>query len=127
MEAHDVKTYHRGEGFAITSVPGFDGPVVVLEAELVTKLGRIWHAANVRMATTFPGQGVDAIRDLCSVLAPIFKHYGAAMVESGAERPLPGRVQAIQRELDELAKLLEDFDPDNWPGGKGNRPGGGKL
>jgi hypothetical protein len=119
-----VKTYHRGEGFAIASVPGFDEPVVVLDSRLVTKLGRIWHAANVRMATTFPGQGVDAVRDLCAVLAPIFKHYGGAMVQSQAEGPMPRQLQEIQGELDKLAKLLEEFDPDNWPGGKGSNPGG---
>jgi len=117
MDAQEQKTYHRGEGFGIASVPGFDGPVVVLEAALVTELGRIWHAANVRMATTSQGQGFDAIRNLCAVLAPIFRHYGAAMIQYGAEKPLPPEVRTIERELEELRKLLEQFDPDNWPGG----------
>jgi hypothetical protein len=123
MNAEDQRTYHRGEGFGIASVPGFDGPVVVLEAGLVTELGRIWHAANARVAAQFQGQGFDAMRNLCTVLAPIFKHYGEAMIKYGTERPLPPEIRAVERELEELRKLLEDFDPDNWPGGKG---GGGK-
>jgi hypothetical protein len=123
MDIEGSKTYHRGDGFAIASLPGFKSPVILLEPELATRLGRIWYAANVRMATTFPGQGVDAVRDLCAVLAPIFTHFGSAMVESGVENPLPRDVQraahAIQQELDRIAKLIEDFDPDNWPGGGG--------
>jgi len=121
MESNDVKVYHRGEGFGIASVPGFEGPVVVMDADLVTQLGRIWHAANTRAATAFQGQGLDAVRDLCSVLSPVFKHYGEAMVRYGAERPLPPDLQVIEQELEQLRKLLEDFDPDNWPGGKGPR------
>jgi hypothetical protein len=124
MDIPGSKTYHRGEGFVIASLPGFKGPLILLEPELATRLGRIWYSANVRMATTFPGQGVDAVRDLCAVLAPIFTHFGSAMVESGAEDPLPRDVHAMQRELDRIAKLLEEFDPDNWPGGKGGQSGG---
>ena len=119
MNATELNTYHRGEGLGIAAVPGFEGPVVVMDADLVANLGRIWHAANVRVATTFQGQGFEAMRDLCGVLAPIFKHYGEAMIQYGTERPLPPELRAIERELDDLRKLLEDFDPDNWPGGKG--------
>ena len=118
MDNREQKTYHRTEGFGIASVPGFDGPVVVLEAALVTELGRIWHAANVQTANAFPGQGFDAVRNLCALLAPIFKHYGTAMVEYGVDGPLPTELRAIERELAEAQKLLEQFDPDNWPGGK---------
>ena len=121
MDPQLPKTYHRGDGFGIASVPGFDGPVVVMEPTLVTELGRIWHAANVRVATTSQGQGFDAVRDLCSVLAPIFKHYGEAMVQYAAERPVPAEAREVERAIAELRKLLDDFDPDNWPGGKGGR------
>jgi hypothetical protein len=119
MDQKEQRTYHRGEGFGIASVPGFKSPVVILEAALVAELGRIWHAANVQTATTFQGQGYDAVRNLCAVLAPIFKHYGAAMVEHEVDGPLPIELRAIERELAEAQKLLEQFDPDNWPGGKG--------
>jgi hypothetical protein len=122
MAATDTKIYHRGEGFGIAAVPGFEGPVVVMDADLVTQLGRIWHAANARVATTFQGQGFDAVRDLCAVLAPVFTHYGEAMVQYGSERPLPPEVRAIEQELEDLRRQLEEFDPDNWPGGRG--PGG---
>jgi hypothetical protein len=119
VEAPEYKIYHRGDGFGIASVPGFKSPVVVLESDLVTRLGRIWHAANARLATVSPGQGFDSARDLCGLLAPIFKHFGTSVVEHSAEGPLPRETQAILRQLDEIAKRLEEFDPDNWPGGKG--------
>ena len=119
MDTTDSKIYHRGDGFGIASVPGFKSPAVVLETDLVTHLGRIWHAANARLATASPGQGLDAARHLCELLGPIFKHFGASVVEHSAEGPVPRETQAILRELDEIAKRLEEFDPDNWPGGKG--------
>jgi len=119
VATQESKTYHRGDGFGIASLPGFKSPVVVLEADLLTHLGRVWHAANARLATALPGQGLDAARDLCQLLAPIFKHFGAATVEHSAEGPVPNSTQAILRELDEIAKRLEEFDPDNWPGGRG--------
>lgn len=117
MEKPTQRTHYRGDGFAIVSVEGFDGPVVALDAGLVKELGEIWHAAHARLAATFPGQGFDAMRDLCAMLRPIFKHYGAAMIEHAADKPLPPELSQIQRDIDELQKLLEDFDPDNWPGG----------
>ena len=45
------------------------------------------------------------------------------MIQYGSERPLPPELRAIEHELDDLRKLLEDFDPDNWPGGKGKAYG----
>jgi hypothetical protein len=119
VEPSNPKIYHRGDCFGIAAVPGFKNPVVVLESDLVTHLGRIWHAANARLATVSPGQGFDAARDLCGLLAPIFRHFGASAVEHRADGPLPRETKAILLELDEIAKRLEEFDPDNWPGGDG--------
>jgi hypothetical protein len=117
----DIKTYHRGDGFAIAAVPGYDKPVILLESDFVTKLGWVWNSANSRAATLGPGQGADGIRELCSLLAPMFRHYGSAMVESRAAAPIPPEARAIERELDDIARLLDQFDPDNWPGGGGKK------
>lgn len=101
-----VEKLSEGDHFAVAALPGYEQPVIVLDARFVSDLSYAWRAARTRALTIHPGQEVDAILQLCELLKPLLKRYEQACVEYAARRPLPKEAAEIMKELEELRDLL---------------------
>lgn len=98
-----------GSDYRIASLRADEEPSVVLSAKYLRDLAPVLKAAYARALSLTPGQEVDAIRNLCEKLRPILRHHEQASREWLASRPLSGDAAAVQEQLDEVRRMLDEW------------------
>jgi hypothetical protein len=98
-----------GGNYRIASLQPDEEPSVVLSARYLRELAPILKAAYTRVLSLTPGQNVDAMRSLCEELRPLLKHHEQATREWLASRPLSGDAAEVQKQLDEVRRMLDEW------------------
>jgi len=104
-----AKVLRSDLNFAVAMVAGYEQPVVILDVRFLNDLEYALSAAKARALTISPGQDTEAILQLCQLLSPILARHREAHFQYMAERPLPKELAEIEREMERLRRILDQY------------------